>query len=75
LVLFALKRNILLDADDLENCEYIVPVRWERTLPLKEFKTFSGAFANQKIVCRLRCPTILDFLAKEFGSVVDLEAD
>lgn len=54
-------------AGDPEREEWAVAVRWEKTLPIEQAKTFRGAFANQNAVCRLRDQTTLDFLAKEFG--------
>ncbi len=35
-------------ADDPEMSEYLVGVKWEKTFPLSEGKTFQGVFANQK---------------------------
>lgn len=55
------------DRDDSELAEYAVVVNWRKTVPLSEAKTFSGAFANQNIVCRLRDTATLAFLEKEFG--------
>jgi hypothetical protein len=57
------KRN----ADDPEVCEWVVPVRWLRTLPLAEAKTYKGIFANQNVVCRLRDRKTLAFLADELS--------
>jgi hypothetical protein len=50
------------DADNLEQCEYCVGVEWVKTYPLNDAKTFTGAFANQNIVCRLRDLKTIDFL-------------
>jgi hypothetical protein len=50
------------DADNLEQCEYCVGVEWVKTYPLNDAKTFTGAFANQNIVCRLRDQKTIDFL-------------
>jgi len=36
--------------------------------PVRE-KTFSGAFANRNVVCRLRDAATLNFLVREFGPV------
>jgi len=55
------------DRDDSELAEYIVGVKWRRTVPIVEAKTFAGAFANQNIVCKLRDPATIDFLKNEFG--------
>ena len=59
--------NIAHDKDDPELAEYVVPIDWKRTFPLSEAKTFSGAFANQNIVCRLRDPATIDYLQKVFA--------
>lgn len=50
------------DKDDAELAEYVVPIEWRRAVPIGEAKTFSGAFANQNVVCRLRDQATLDFL-------------
>jgi len=54
------------DRDDLEKCEYLVQIDWKQTFPLNEAKGYSGIFANQNIVCKLRDPSTLEFLRKEF---------
>lgn len=48
-------------------CEWAVAVNWIKTFPREEAKTFSGAFANQNIVCKLRNAETLRFLHAEFG--------
>jgi len=48
--------------------EYAVGVRWIEAVARDEAKWFSGAFANQNIVCKLREPTTLEFLQKEFNA-------
>jgi hypothetical protein len=58
--------NLAHDKDNPELAEHVVRVRWEKTLPLQSAVTFSGAFANQNVVCKLRDQATLDFLAKEF---------
>lgn len=59
---------ILENIDDSELADYVVGVEWIKTLPVNEGKTFTGAFANQNIVCKLRDPATLTFLAQNFGS-------
>lgn len=62
--------------DDLELCEFVVGVDWKKTFPLSEAKTFQGVFANQNVVCKLRDPATLRFLAQSFplpASVVSTE--
>ncbi len=46
--------------------EYLVAVEWEKTFPLSEAKTFTGAFANQNIVCKLRDTATIEFLQEAF---------
>lgn len=60
---------ILHDSDDPEKTDYIVGVNWRKTLPISGAKTFTGAFANQNVFCKLRDPATLEFLAKTFGVV------
>ena len=54
------------DADNLEVSEYLVGIQWRKTFPLSEAKTFSGVFANQNIVCKLRDTATVEFLKREF---------
>jgi len=54
------------DEDDLQQCEFCVGVDWQKTYPLKEAKTFTGVFANQNIVCKLRDQKTIDFLKRSF---------
>jgi len=61
------KPQILHDPDDVDNSDYLVGIDWKKTFPLSEAKTFTGAFANQNVVCKLRAPATLDFLAKVFN--------
>lgn len=60
--------RILHDAEDSEMTDYIVGVDWKKTLPISKARTFTGAFANQNVVCKLRDPATLDFLKKAFKS-------
>jgi hypothetical protein len=59
---------ILERQDDEELTEHMVGIRWERTVPSSEAKTFTGVFANQNIVCKLRDEQTLEFLRREFGA-------
>ena len=59
--------NLAHDKDDAELAEYAVLVSWRKAVSLNDAKTFSGVFANQNIVCRLRDSATLEFLEKEFG--------
>jgi len=46
--------------------EYVIGVRWLDSVPREEAKRFTGAFANQNVVCKLRDPATLEFLQREF---------
>jgi hypothetical protein len=54
------------DKDDPERSEYVVGIKWHKTYPISEAKTFPGAFANQNVVCKLRDAATLEFLYKTF---------
>jgi len=58
--------GVLHDPDDTEMADYIVGVDWQKTFSLSEGKWFEGGFANQNVVCKLRHPATLEFLAKTF---------
>ena len=51
--------------DDPDTCEWLVAVSWIQTVSVSEAYTFQGIFANQNIVCRLRNPATLAFLAEK----------
>jgi len=51
-----------------ELSEWAVGVKWLKTYPRQEAKTFKGVFANQNIVCKLRDAKTLDFLQNDFGA-------
>ncbi|MEZ4710568.1 MAG: hypothetical protein R3A44_25425 [Caldilineaceae bacterium] len=55
------------NADDEEYSEWVVGVAWNKTFPKEKAKTFSGVFANQNIVCKLRHEETLKFLEKVLG--------
>lgn len=55
------------DQNNPELAEYIVGVKWHKTLPMSEAKTFTGAFANQNIVCKLRDAATVQFLKNVFS--------
>jgi hypothetical protein len=46
---------------------YVLPVRWIKSVPENEAKRFKGAFANQNIACKLNDPATLEFLKREFA--------
>lgn len=52
--------------EDPARANYVVPVRWIKTVPEFEAKRFKGAFANQNIACKLTDPATLEFLKREF---------
>lgn len=56
------------DKDDPEIAEYAVGVEWHKTFPIGEAQTFTGAFANQNVVCKLRDPATIEFLKRTFES-------
>ena len=41
---------------DLERCEYFVPVQWLQTVPLEEAVHEIGFFGNQNTVCKPTTP-------------------
>jgi hypothetical protein len=55
------------DRENPDMAEYIVGVKWDKSVPASEAKMFPGAFANQNVVCKLRDQKTLDFLKNEFG--------
>lgn len=55
------------DSEDEVYSEWVVGVRWIKTFQKSEAKTFSGIFANQNVVCKLRDPTTLEFVHEKFG--------
>ena len=54
------------NADSEELSEWVVGVRWIKTFPKTQAKTFAGAFANPNIVCKLRNESTLKFVEHEF---------
>jgi hypothetical protein len=53
--------------DSEELSEWVVGVNWIKTLKSDEAKTFTGVFANQNVVCKLRQEQTLRFVQNEFG--------
>ena len=60
--------NLLHDPDDDARAEYVVPIRWNKAVPIADARTFKGAFANQNTVCKLRDVQTLEFLRENFGA-------
>ncbi len=54
------------NCDDEKLSEYAVKIKWIKTFPASKAKTFSGIFANQNVVCKLRHEATLKFVHKEF---------
>jgi hypothetical protein len=55
------------NSDDPELSEWVVGVRWLKTVAENDARTFKGVFANPNIVCKLRDQATVDFLLKEFN--------
>jgi hypothetical protein len=55
------------DGDDLDQCEWIVGVKWHTKFPRDQCKRFDGAFSSPHVVCKLRDQRTLDFLRREFN--------
>ncbi|MEN8219622.1 MAG: P-loop NTPase fold protein [Pseudomonadota bacterium] len=53
--------------ENSENEQWVVSVKWLKTVPKEQAKTFSGVFANQNVVCKLRHEQTLRFVHKHFG--------
>jgi len=51
---------------DPEKLDYLVGVSWINSVPKSEAKKFTGIFANQNIVCKLRDTKTLEFLRNSF---------
>lgn len=54
------------NSGDPKLSEWAVGVKWEKTVPKEQAKTFRGVFANQNIVCKLRHPETVEFVQREF---------
>lgn len=54
------------NSDNEELSEWVVGIRWVKTFPQSQAKTFAGAFANQHIVCKLSDQETLKFLEQQF---------
>lgn len=62
--------NMNRSADDLELCEYVVPIDWQKTVPLAGASQEKGYFRNQNTVCRPRTAAwqhTIDRLKQHFG--------
>ncbi len=50
-----------------ELSEWVVGIKWIKTVTKDNAKTFTGVFANQNIACKLRQEQTLRFVQNEFG--------
>lgn len=57
--------NENMDSEELS--EWVVGINWIKTLERDDAKTFTGVFANQNVVCKLRQEQTLRFVQNEFG--------
>jgi hypothetical protein len=55
------------NAEDPEQCEYLVKVDWQATRPLDEAIWQTGLFTNQIPACKLRDQNTIDVLERELG--------
>lgn len=55
------------NSDDELLSEWVVGVNWIKTVPKSGARTFTGVFANQNVVCKLRNEQTLAFVRREFG--------
>jgi hypothetical protein len=55
------------NSEDEERSEWVVGVKWIKAVPKAQAKTFTGVFANQNVVCKLRHEQTLKFVQREFG--------
>ena len=56
--------------ENMENeelSEWVVGINWKKVVNSNGAKTFTGVFANQNVVCKLRQEQTLRFVHKEFG--------
>lgn len=59
---------VLHDPDNTEISDYVVGVKWHKTLPITEAQTFPGVFTNRNTVYKLRHPATIEFLKRTFES-------
>ena len=60
--------NAARDVDNDDLCEHAVGIKWLKTVPSSEAKTFTGVFANQNVVCKLRHEDTLKFVQSHFAA-------
>jgi hypothetical protein len=62
------------NSDDSELSEWVVDIDWKQTVSRDDAKKFTGIFANQNIVCKLRDTKTLEFLKREFSVEEEAQA-
>jgi hypothetical protein len=55
------------NADNPELSEWPIAIKWIKTYPRDQARTFTGIFANPNIVCKLRDEQTVKFVKREFG--------
>jgi len=63
--------NIENNRDKPDLADWTVGVKWIKALNRENALTFSGIFANQNVVCKLRHQPTLDFLNNHFTIDID----
>jgi uncharacterized protein len=61
--------DLLHDAEDADQCEYLVKVKWIKKVPPgnAQFRKRAGLFVARQIVARLQQPKTQQFLERQFG--------
>jgi hypothetical protein len=62
---------MLHDKDDLDNCEYIVKVKWIKAVPKEEAFWVKGLKANQNTAYKLRSQYTIEKVLDYFGLLTD----
>lgn len=55
--------------DDMENCEYVVAIEWQKTIPRKKAFWTKGLRANQNTAFKLRNQFTIDHVEKHFENI------
>jgi hypothetical protein len=55
-------------SSEQEDGEHVIGVDWIKTVPQQDAKKFTGIFANQNVVCKLRHAPTLEFVERELGA-------
>ena len=61
--------NIRDNLTDLDNCEWMAPIRWEVTVPRTKahFQKKAGLFTSQSVRASLTHPDTIEFIEQKFG--------